>query len=167
MHLSNEQIEDVKVWIRSGKSLATVQNLLREEFKIAMTYMEVRFLVDDLGVVADIVEETVTKAEEEPADEPASPDLAQEEAPELAQAETPELLEPEAVVRVEVDPIKRPGALLSGTVTFSDGKSMGWQLDANGQLGLLPGDDAEYRPSQEDVQAFQAELTQVLQAQGL
>ena len=76
MHLSNEQIEDVKVWIRSGKSLATVQNLLREEYKIAMTYMEVRFLVDDLGVVADIVEETVTKAEEEPADEPASPDLA-------------------------------------------------------------------------------------------
>jgi hypothetical protein len=158
MQLSDEQIENVKTWIRSGKSLAAVQNLLREEYNVAMTYMDVRFLVDDLGVVAEDVEEPVIDSSEAVVEEQA----ITEEAP----TETPELVEPEAGVRVEVDPIKRPGALLSGTVVFSDGKSMGWQLDANGQLGLLPGDDAEYRPSPEDVQAFQAELTQVLQAQG-
>jgi hypothetical protein len=158
MQLSEEQIENVKTWIRSGKSLAAVQNLLREEYKIPMTYMDVRFLVDDLGVVAEDLDEPAIEDPEAVVDEQA----VSKEGP----TETPELVEPEAGVHVEVDPIKRPGALLSGMVVFSDGKSMSWQLDANGQLGLLPGDDAEYRPSPEDVEAFQTELRQVLQAQG-
>ncbi|MGB0290789.1 MAG: hypothetical protein ACPGC0_06320, partial [Opitutales bacterium] len=83
-----------------------------------------------------------------------------------AAVEDAELVKPEGGVRVELDAIKRPGALLSGTVVFSDGKSMSWQLDASGQLGLLPGEDPEYRPSPEDVQAFQSELSKVVQSQG-
>ena len=149
MELTDEQLESLKDWVRSGESLATVQNRMREEFGVAMTYMDVRFLVDDLGVVSEVVEEPE-------AEDPGDPE----------EAEEAEVVEPEGGVRVEVDAIKRPGALLSGTVVFSDGKNMSWQLDASGQLGLLPGEDPEYRPSPEDVQAFQSELTQVVQSQG-
>lgn len=149
MELTDEQLESLKDWVRSGESLATVQNRMREEFGVAMTYMDVRFLVDDLGVVSEVVEEPE-------AEDPGDPE----------EAEEAEVVEPEGGVRVEVDAIKRPGALLSGTVVFSDGKNMSWQLDASGQLGLLPGEDPEYRPSPEDVQAFQSELAQVVQSQG-
>lgn len=151
MELTEAQLETVKDWIRAGESLAIVQNRLREEMDVAMTYMDVRFLVDDLDVVSEIVEESETEEGDESAAE--------------AAVEEAELVEPEGV-RVEVDAIKRPGALLSGTVIFSDRKSMSWQLDASGQLGLLPGDDPEYRPSPEDVQAFQSELAKVVQSQG-
>lgn len=152
MELTEAQLETVKDWVRAGESLATVQNRLREEMDVAMTYMDVRFLVDDLDVVSEVAEEP----EPEEGDASAA-DAAVEEA---------ELVEPEGGVRVELDAIKRPGALLSGTVVFSDGKSMSWQLDASGQLGLLPGEDPEYRPSPEDVQAFQSELSKVVQSQG-
>lgn len=148
MELTDEQLESLKDWVRAGESLATVQNRLREDFGVAMTYMNVRFLVDDLDVVSEVVEE---------------PEV--EEAAEV-EAEEAEVVEPEGGVRVEVDAIKRPGALLSGSVVFSDGKNMSWQLDASGQLGLLPGEDPEYRPSPEDVQVFQSELAKVVQSQG-
>jgi hypothetical protein len=148
MELTDEQLESLKDWVRAGESLAMVQNRLREDFGVAMTYMDVRFLVDDLDVVSEVVEE------------PEAEEAAEGE------AEEAEVVEPEGGVRVEVDAIKRPGALLSGTVVFSDGKNMSWQLDASGQLGLLPGEDPEYRPSPEDVQAFQSELAKVVQSQG-
>jgi hypothetical protein len=156
MELSEEQIEVLKNWVRAGESLAAVQNRLREEFGLAMTYMDVRFLVDDLDVVSEVVE----------AEPEAEAEAAEEGSPEASPAEEAELVEPAGGVRVEVDAIKRPGALLSGTVVFSDGKNMSWQLDANGQLGLLPGEDPDYRPSPEDVQDFQSELSRVVQAQG-
>jgi hypothetical protein len=69
-------------------------------------------------------------------------------------------------VTVDVDAIPRPGSLVNGTVVFSDGVSLGWQLSAAGQLGLIPGDDPEYRPSPEDVQSFQSQLEEVLRKKG-
>ena len=50
MSLTDSQKTAVSTWIAEGKSLADVQRLLREEFSISMTYMEVRFLVDDLDI---------------------------------------------------------------------------------------------------------------------
>ena len=72
----------------------------------------------------------------------------------------------QTAVGVGVDAIMRPGALVSGTVKFSDGVSLGWQLGASGQLGLIPGDDPDYRPSPEDVQSFQTQLEEVLRKKG-
>jgi hypothetical protein len=69
-------------------------------------------------------------------------------------------------VTVDVDAIPRPGSLVNGTVVFSDGVSLGWQLSAAGQLGLIPGDDPEYRPNPEDVQSFQSQLEEVLRKKG-
>ena len=69
-------------------------------------------------------------------------------------------------VIVDVDAVIRPGSLVSGNVRFSDGVSLGWQLTSTGQLGLIPGDDPEYRPSNEDLQDFQTQLQEVLKEKG-
>jgi hypothetical protein len=151
MSLSDSQQLSVSTWIQQGKSLADVQRLLREEFSISMTYMDVRFLVDDLDIVLS----------EPEADESAEGDVKAET------AEEAELVEDRNQgVTVDVDVIMRPGTLVSGNVTFSDGVTLGWQLSSAGQLGLVPGDNPEYRPSPDDVQEFQAQLQTVLQQKG-
>ena len=65
MELSEEQINEVKVWVRAGVSLSDIQNRIRTDFEVSMTYMDVRFLVDDLGVVPDVVEEPVEASSED------------------------------------------------------------------------------------------------------
>jgi len=147
MSLSDSQKTTVSTWISEGKSLADVQRLLREEFSISMTYMDVRFLVDDLNLVF---------AEPEP------------EATEEGKVEEPEVVETGVPggVTVDVDAIPRPGALVNGSVVFSDGVKLGWQLSSAGQLGLIPGDDPTYRPNPEDVQEFQTQLQEILQQKG-
>lgn len=154
MELSDAQKASVTQWVQEGRSLADVQRGLREEFDISMTYMDVRFLVDDLDI-------EVVEAEPE-ADEP-------EEAKGGAEAADAEIVDEGGAagsVSVDVDAIMRPGSLVSGTVVFSDGVSLGWQLSATGQLGLIPGDDPEYRPSPEDVESFQMQLEEVLRKKG-
>lgn len=157
MELSDAQIAAVTKWILEGRSLADVQRSLREDLGISMTYMDVRFLVDDLDI------EVAKK-------EPEAPELSEVEAVEDVTAEPAEaeLVEESAngAVTVDVDAIMRPGSLVSGTVVFSDGVSLGWRLSAAGQLGLIPGDDPEYRPSPEDLQSFQSQLEEVLRKKG-
>ena len=157
MELSDAQIAAVTKWILEGRSLADVQRSLREDLGISMTYMDVRFLVDDLDI------EVAKK-------EPEAPELSEVEAVEDVTAEPAEaeLVEESAngAVTVDVDAIMRPGSLVSGTVVFSDGVSLGWQLSAAGQLGLIPGDDPEYRPRPEDLQSFQSQLEEVLRKKG-
>ena len=157
MELSDAQKVAVTQWIQEGRSLADVQRSLREDFEISITYMDVRFLVDDLDIA-------VVEAE------PEAPEAPEVEAGEDA---TTEPAEAELVddggngaVTVDVDAIPRPGSLVNGTVVFSDGVSLGWQLSAAGQLGLIPGDDPEYRPKPEDVQSFQSQLEEVLRKKG-
>ncbi len=150
MELSDSQKATVTQWIQAGRSLADVQSSLREEFGISMTYMDVRFLVDDLDIA--VVEEEEAAADEATEAEPADAEIVDEGG--------------DGTVAVDVDAIMRPGSLVSGTVKFSDGVSLGWQLSAAGQLGLIPGDDPEYRPSPEDVQSFQAQLEEVLRKKG-
>jgi len=50
MTLTPEQKQAVTSWIAAGDNLSAVQKKLAEQFKISMTYMDVRFLVDDLGL---------------------------------------------------------------------------------------------------------------------
>ena len=69
-------------------------------------------------------------------------------------------------VSVTVDQLARPGAVVSGKVTFSDGNRAEWYLDQAGRLGLVaqqPG----YRPPAADVQKFQAALETELAKIGL
>ena len=48
MNLTDEQRQRVAAWIEKGAKLAEIQNRLASEFGITLTYMEARFLVDDL-----------------------------------------------------------------------------------------------------------------------
>jgi len=163
MDLTNDQKTAVEAWIQEGRSLADVQRALLEEFKISMTYMDVRFLVDDLdvAVVEPVIEEEVAKKEE-----------AADEAQPAATADA-ELVDDGigngkgGQVVVDVDGVMLPGSLVSGTVKFSDGQSLGWQLSASGQLGLIPDENnPDYRPAPEDLEQFQSQLQEVLQQKG-
>jgi hypothetical protein len=68
-------------------------------------------------------------------------------------------------VSVELDRIMRPGTVVSGSVTFSDGISGKWALDQYGRLMLETGQKG-YQPAPADVKAFQSELQAQLQRQG-
>jgi hypothetical protein len=58
-----------------------------------------------------------------------------------------------------VDQITKPGAIVSGKVTFSDGQIAEWYLDQTGRLGVVPKQPG-YKPSAPDVQEFQLALQQ-------
>jgi hypothetical protein len=62
-------------------------------------------------------------------------------------------------VAVIVDQITRPGAIVSGKVTFSDGQLADWYLDQTGRLGVVPKQQG-YKPAAADVQDFQLALQQ-------
>ena len=151
MKLDDAQKQKVSGWIEEGLKLSEIQDKLNSEFGLRMTYMEVRFLIDDLGV----------KLKDKAPEPPPAP------APTAAKAGEPLSTSPlsegegEALpvsgVSVTVDQVTRPGALVSGKVKFSDGKSAEWYLDQMGRLGLAPKEQG-YKPSQEDLLEFQTEL---------
>ena len=64
-----------------------------------------------------------------------------------------------------MDELTRPGAVVSGKVTFSDGNTAAWQIDQLGQLGLIP-TKAGYRPPAADAQSFQMALEDELSKLG-
>ena len=165
MKLDDAQKQKVGQWIEEGLKLSEIQDKLNKEFGLSMTYMEVRFLIDDLGV------KLKDKPKEAPPAPPAPP-LAQPPHPLEAKAppggKQPPGLQPlgaedelpagaGAGVAVTVDQVTRPGSLVSGKVTFSDGKTADWYLDQMGRLGLAPKEQG-YKPSQEDLMEFQMEL---------
>ena len=171
MTLNEEQKKQVIQWINAGAKLAEIQSRLEKEFGARITYMEVRFLVDDLKVLPkDPVE---TKAPTPPGKAVATPLTAPNSAAASAPAkEIPLELEPEPAlpggagrVTVTVDNVVRPGAMISGNVTFSDGKSAGWYLDQMGRLGMAPMEKG-YRPSPADVEEFQMALQDELARKG-
>jgi hypothetical protein len=71
-------------------------------------------------------------------------------------------------VSVTVDKVTLlPGAVASGTVTFSDGVTGKWIVDNYGRPGLTEISRPGYRPSPPDAQAFMQELNLALQKRGL
>ena len=50
MSLTPEQKQTVATWVAAGDNLSAVQKKLAEQFKLSMTYRDVRFLVDDLNL---------------------------------------------------------------------------------------------------------------------
>jgi hypothetical protein len=70
-------------------------------------------------------------------------------------------------VAVAVDKVTlMPGALASGTVTFSDGVTAKWVVDQYGRPGFTEVSKPGYRPTPEDGQAFMQELSMQLQKRG-
>jgi hypothetical protein len=69
-------------------------------------------------------------------------------------------------VSVEIDRVVKAGAVVSGTVVFSDGVKAAWAVDNMGRLVLDPGGREGYRPSQDDIRAFQEELKRQVSRRG-
>ena len=158
MNLDDAQRRTVAEWIAKGQKLSEIQKRLADELGVHLTYMEVRLLVDDLKLMPKDVEPT------KPIELPARKTVRGTNAPVEglepdAAGEMPEELPTPGVgkVNVTVDQVTRPGALVSGKVTFSDGNSAAWSLDQFGRLGLAPKQPG-YKPSAADLQAFQTKL---------
>ena len=150
MKLDEAQRKQVATWIAEGLKLAEIQKRLDSELGLRLTYMDVRFLVDDLKL---------TPLDPEPP-KPAVPaaEVAKTPGPTAPVAPVSPLpAVPGGSVSVVVDQIAQPGALVSGKVTFSDGNKADWHLDQAGRLGLVT-QVAGYRPAAGDVQQFQAAL---------
>ena len=148
MNLDETQRQMVAKWISEGAKLSEIQKRLLE-LGIKLTYMEVRFLVDDLKLTPKDPEPPKVVAP--PAADPAK--LTVEKNP------APEGTLPASGVSVSVDQITKPGAMISGTVKFSDGQIADWYLDQTGRLGVVPKVQG-YKPSAADVQDFQLALQQ-------
>lgn len=192
MSLTPEQKQAVASWVAAGDNLSTVQSKLREQFQLSLTYRDVRFLVDDLDLslkdaAPKVDASDLSKAAPAPAAAPAEKKsfldkakeklgLGQNEADPADEAEFPDeefADEPPPPapaggnVSVALDKVTlQPGALASGTVTFSDGVTGKWLVDQYGRPGFTQISQPGYRPSAADAQAFMQELSAALQQRG-
>ena len=184
MTLTDPQIAALRQWAAAGASLSDLQTRLADEFGIHMSYMDVRFLVLDLGIelvepkaAAPAADADLTQSVPPPApgDEPAPYDdgLGPEDA-DFDEAPAPGDDSPAAPqdapanVCVEVSRLARPGFAVTGTVTFSDGVTADWGVTSRGELDLVA-DEAHpnYRPSPKDAQAFMVELRKAITKMGM
>ncbi len=172
MQLDDAQREQVRQWIAQGLQPADLQKRLADQFGLRLTYMEVRFLLDDLKLRPKDKEPPPPPAALPPrsadaAAAPVPPDTDAVRPPAAPAAGPGEAEEEESAgaVSVSVDQVTRAGAVVSGRVRFSDGQSAEWYLDQMGRLGLAPAEKG-YRPSQQDVMAFQVELQNTLAEMG-
>ena len=138
MALTEQQKEAVRKWVGEGRGVSEIQKLISSEFGTDMLYMDVRFLIDDIG------------AEIPATAEPPAADSAGAQASDSSGG-----------VRVSVSPIQRPGTVMSGDVVFSDGGRAEWVLDNAGRLGLNPETEG-YSPPQQDLPEFQMKLREAL-----
>ena len=156
MQITDEQKQKIAAWIAEGMSLSNIQDRMGKELEIRCTYMEARMLVDDLKLTPKDVEPPAPKAA-------AAAPMPEAEAPStLLSDDSPA---PASKVALSVDQIARPGTMVSGDVTFSDGKSAKWHLDQQGRLAVVPAEQG-YRPPAGDVEEFQVTLDRELQKLG-
>ena len=141
MALTEQQKEAVRKWVGEGRGVSEIQKLISSEFGTDMLYMDVRFLIDDIG--AEI------------------PATAEPPAPDARQPLQPEDSSGAADSAGAVSPIQRPGTVMSGDVVFSDGGRAEWVLDNAGRLGLNPETEG-YSPPQQDLPEFQMKLREAL-----
>ncbi|HVY70925.1 MAG TPA: hypothetical protein VHH73_13415 [Verrucomicrobiae bacterium] len=153
MTLNDAQKQTVAGWVAEGLKLADIQKRLASELGLTLTYMDVRLLVDDLKLVPKDPE-PVKVPETLAAPAPAAPPAGTPAPPKVG-----EPISPDAVgnVSIIVDQVTRPGALVSGKVTFSDGVKAEWYLDQMGRLGMA-GPSKTYKPIPADIEAFQMQL---------
>lgn len=160
--LTDSQKRQVGEWVGEGLSLAQIQTKISEEFGVAMTYMDVRFLVDDLNLELQDAPEPEKKNPTAPAADESVPADAPAPAEDTA-ADTQ--VPADGGVSLSVDAVQMPGVLASGDVAFSDGARGKWFYDARG-LGL-DGFPQGYRPPQADIADFQRKLVTELRKLGL
>ena len=188
MTLTPEQKQAVASWVAAGDNLSAVQKKLLEQFKLSLTYRDVRFLVDDLNlelkdpapkVDTNDVSKTPPAAAAEKklpgeaagqgnvAPGPDASDEASAAMDDEGEADFDSAPAGDSTVAVVVDEVTLiPGALASGAVTFSDGVTGKWVVDQYGRPGFTEVSQPGYRPAPADAQAFMQQLSQALQQRG-
>jgi hypothetical protein len=162
MTLDDGQRKQVSEWVEQGLKLSEIQSRISKEFNLSMTYMDVRFLIDDLKLKLKDLQPTTPVTLGAPGQPPGK---APAKSVPPAASPAPGTPAPAGSVSVVVDQIARPGAVVSGRVTFSDGKGAAWLIDQMGRPGLIP-DQQGYRPSQTDIAEFQTQLQDELARMG-
>jgi hypothetical protein len=148
--LTEEQRSAMEQWASEGAQLPDLQQRLKGQFGITLTYMDTRFLVLDLGL----------EIHSEEADDEEDGDNPPADGPDFdADSDVPG---PRGGLRMTIDEVVRPGAIVSGKVTFSDGETGIWMIDHAGRPALDPG-SPDYQPSEEDMIAMERELRRILQ----
>ena len=176
MDLSEQQKQTIRDWVAAGASLSDVQRSMKADLGITMTYMDVRMLVLDLGAsVKDKPEVKPPKAMPPPQPNHDEEDLPEYDLDEEAatgtealqnQASSPDGQQgPDSTVTLTMDSLVVPGAMVSGSVTFSDGTKARWLIDQYGRFGIEP-ETPGYRPSPEDMNDFQMQLRGELHRKG-
>jgi len=163
MNLDAAQQQQVIAWLSEGATLAQVQTRIETDFGLRLTYRDVKFLVSDLRILPKDAElpapAAVPGAVARPSDAPRASGAEEGMNPQAPPR-------PQDRVRMAVDQLARPGTVVSGTVTFSDGHSAVWSIDQMGRLGIAPKEKG-HRPSADDLQHFQMLLEEELARQGL
>ncbi len=146
--LTDAQKQQAQKWVQDGMKLADLQKRVEADFGIKLTYMETRFLVDDLKVL------------------PKDPEPAPVPPPSSIAAAAPPAGAAPGKLAVTVDAVTQPAMVVSGKVCFTDGKKATWHVDQYGRPGLIP-EEKGYRPSREDLQEFQIILDKELTKLGM
>lgn len=188
MKLTDLQEEQVRGWVASGLGIGGVQTKLEKEFGISMTYMDVRFLIDDIGAE---IKEPEKKADLSGALQnagalPDAADALQEGLGGSASGDVAgdslsgegadvgrvgagghfdggeNLSEGRAEgVNISVDELPKSGCVASGSVVFSDGGSAKWAVRRDGGLDFAPEVDG-YMPPTQDIGEFENKLREVM-----
>ncbi|MFZ4764140.1 MAG: hypothetical protein ACOYMN_04230 [Roseimicrobium sp.] len=153
--LTLEQQQTVAQWATEGATLNEIQDRLKRELGVTLTYMDTRLLVMELGVKIQ------DKPKEKPPETEAPPEGSEPDEDILPQDDLPQ----GGHVTVSLDVVAVPGTMVSGKTTFTDGVTATWSLDQFGRLGLRAPEPG-YQPPPEDIPQFQKELQRLLRAQG-
>ncbi len=167
--LTQEQEQAVRQWAAEGANLNEIQDRLKREHDLTLTYFDARMLVVDLGLkLQEKKRDTPPEEKKEAVTDSIPPS---DTADDFSDAPIePEVIPPPAPgggsVKISIDQIAIPGTMASGKVTFSDGKTASWYVDQSGRLGLNAPEPG-YKPPAGDIPVFQRELDVALQRAGL
>ncbi|MFT6862399.1 MAG: hypothetical protein ACJAVK_000957 [Akkermansiaceae bacterium] len=159
--LSKEQIETIKNWVADGAQMADVQKRLKDDLGFSVTYIDTRFLSLDLELAFEVEEEEVPEVLEGVVEESVDARVDATVMPDEASMTPMTPSATEGGVHATVDQVARPGAMVSGTVTFSDGMKAIWLIDEMGRPSIDP-DQAGYQPTEADLVSFQSQLQTML-----
>jgi len=170
-NLSEQQVSVIRDWVAQGAQMADIQKRLKEEFGLNATYMDTGFIALDLNLefIQDEVEEEGQLVENEV--EGDNPVFEEEEvaAPiedagisSVSLGGDDDLSAPS--VSVGLDQVAIPGAMVSGTITFSDGEKGRWMIDTMGRPSIDP-ETPNYQPTQTDLEDFQVKLKHLFETQ--
>ena len=151
----------MRQWAEEGADLSDIQKRLKGELELNVTYMDTRLLVLDLGIEIKVEDTEEADSPSEEQESVTQGDEALEAPPEEPHGDPLQDGLSSGSVEVTTDEVTRPGAMVSGSVTFSDGAKAIWLIDEYGRPGLEP-ETPGYQPSESDLSEFEKHLRGLL-----